>query len=101
MKTLLKNAWHWKTLLLGIVIFYILAFGANLVKTVVSTTSGGCAGCLPDGKGGVTCVNECPSDPNDVVILIVLLVVSYGVALVLVEWRSRIKASSFQQPPKL
>lgn len=99
-ESFLKNAWHWKTLLLGVAIFYILALGENLFRTVSTPMLGGCAGCLPDGKGGVACVNECPSDPNDVVILGIFMVTSYVFALAFVEWRSRIRATSLPKTLK-
>ncbi|MFA4817096.1 MAG: hypothetical protein WC608_00015 [Parcubacteria group bacterium] len=54
-KKLLKCVYSWKTLALGLLFFVVAYFVAN----ILFTPFGGCAGCIPDGTGGVACVNEC------------------------------------------
>lgn len=54
-KKILKYAYDWKTLMFGFLFFIVAYFVAN----ILFTSFGGCAGCISDGTGGVTCVNEC------------------------------------------
>lgn len=100
-KSILNNAWHWKTLFLGVVFFFFL----SLVLFFVNFTLTPIGGCVPDcdvyRKEGIFCANECPPDLNNMMILVVFVVVSYVLALALVEWRSRIKVISLPKTPKL
>ncbi len=100
-KSILNNAWHWKTLLLGGVIYCFLSI-LHYLWIFTWTPIGGCVvDCDVYRKEGITCVNECPLDINNTVILVVFVVVSYVLALALVEWRSRINATSLPKTPKL
>jgi hypothetical protein len=92
-KSILKNAWHWKTLLWGVVFFFFL----SLARFFVDFTLTPIGGCVPDcdvyRKVGIFCANECPPDLNDTMVLVVFVVASYMLALAFVEWRSRVKAT--------
>ncbi len=69
---LIKSLYAWSTLILTVVLFYVSRF----IETAMTLNIGGCSGCIPDGNGGVSCVNTC-YHPN---LFWVLLLGSYLVS---------------------
>jgi len=73
-KLIFRSLYNWKTLLAGFVIFVCI----NVIVGIF-TPIGGCAGCIPNGNGGVSCTNECKT-----ISPIIKIIASYILALLAV-----------------
>jgi hypothetical protein len=86
-KKLLKYVYDWKTLIIALDFFVISYFVAN----IFFMPFGGCAGCIPDGNGGVSCDNVCKK-----ISPIILALISYVISYLIVIFFSFIKINNKQ-----
>jgi hypothetical protein len=63
-------------------ILTILLFITSYLFTIfIMTPFGGCAGCIPDGRGGVNCSNQCDY-PHPVIFGIGAYLISYLITII-------------------
>ena len=72
-----KSLYDWRTFIIGILIF-LIAF--SIYSFTIQPSFGGCSGCIPDGNGGLKCINNCQA-PSPIYFILVSYLISYIVVV--------------------